>query len=366
MRRALRAILALAVAATTAAAAADAPAPLPEAGQAPVLRLATFHAPFSRRRPAELVRALERPEEPELRSALETLVAARADVVFLSRFDHDLTGIALDLLRARLAEAGLDYPHALHLPPNSGRRTGLDLTGDGRTDGPGDAQGYGWFSGQGGMALLSRLPISAEATRDHTELLWRDLPGARLPEREGAPFPSEAAQAIQRLFSVGFWDVTLDLPDGGGLRLLTLSATPPIASVPARRNLLRNRDELRAVALLLDGWQPNGRAPPARDAPLAVLGRLNADPGAGDGLDDGIGTLLAHPRLADPRPRDAAGTHTAAIGRATSGPRLLRLDYVLPDRRLTVVDAGILRSGPAAERGNHLVWVDILRPSPAP
>lgn len=54
------------------------------------------------------------------------------------------------------------------------------------------------------------------------------------------------------------------------------------------------------------------------------------------------------------------------------GPGNLRVDYILPDRRLTVLDSGVLwpaPQNPLAEAvesaSNHrLVWVDLLLPSP--
>jgi hypothetical protein len=58
--------------------------------------------------------------------------------------------------------------------------TGLDLDGDGRLGGAADAQGFGEFTGQGGMAILSRHPIGP--VTDHSAFLWRDLPGQIMPE----------------------------------------------------------------------------------------------------------------------------------------------------------------------------------------
>jgi hypothetical protein len=59
-------------------------------------------------------------------------------------------------------------------PPNVGQPTGVDLDGDGRTYRARDAHGYGLFSGDGGMAILSRFPIGA--VRDFTRMPWISLP----------------------------------------------------------------------------------------------------------------------------------------------------------------------------------------------
>lgn len=129
------------------------------------------------------------------------IAAARPDVLLLADIDWDAQGAALGALAARLEEEGLDYPHRLALAPNAGLPTGLDMDGNGRTGEPRDAQGYGRFRGDGGMAILSRWPLGE--ARDLSSLLWRDLPGARLPGVEGRPFPSGPAQAAQRLSSSG-------------------------------------------------------------------------------------------------------------------------------------------------------------------
>jgi hypothetical protein len=61
----------------------------------------------------------------------------------------------------RSAEPDAPYPHRFAAPPNVGQPTGVDLDGDGRTWRARDAHGYGLFSGDGGMAILSRFPIGA-------------------------------------------------------------------------------------------------------------------------------------------------------------------------------------------------------------
>jgi hypothetical protein len=70
--------------------------------------------------------------------------------------------------------AGCALPHRFAAPPNTGRPTGVDLDGDGRSWRARDAHGYGLFSGDGGMAILSRVPIGA--VRDFSDLPWMALP----------------------------------------------------------------------------------------------------------------------------------------------------------------------------------------------
>jgi endonuclease/exonuclease/phosphatase family metal-dependent hydrolase len=67
--------------------------------------------------------------------------------------------------------AALHYPHRYLAPVNTGVPSGLDLDGNGETDGIGrdrgnDAWGYGLHPGQYGMLVLSRFPISDYENRD--------------------------------------------------------------------------------------------------------------------------------------------------------------------------------------------------------
>lgn len=313
---------------------------------------------------------------------VEAIAAARPDIVALQSFDFDHDGLALAALADRLRAQGLDYPHRFALPPNTGLRTGLDLDGDGETGGPGDAQGYGAFAGQGGMAVLSRFPILADRARDFSALLWADLPGATLPMRDGRPFPSTGALAVQRLSTTGHWDVPVQV-GGRVLHLLTFHASPPVFDGPEDRNGLRNRDELRLWSLYLDEALP-GPPPPADG--FVILGDANLDPADGDGRSRAMAAFLADPRLTDPEPHSAGAAAAPQTGAnaddrgdpardtvdwpdGATGPGNLRVDYVLPSADLTVTGAGVLwpADGPlaatvAAASRHRLVWVDLALP----
>lgn len=295
--------------------------------------------------------------------------------------------MALDAFAALLARHGAPYPHRFAQRPNTGLRTGQDMTGDGRDDTPDDTQGYGRFAGQAGMALLSRHPIDTEGLRDFSEFLWRDLPGARLPMRDGAPFPSARVFELQRLSTTGHWDVPVVLPNGQRLHLLAFHATPPVFGGAEKRNLRRNHDEVRFWTLLLNGALP---MPPPPE-PFVLLGDANLDPYDGDGLHMAMRALLAHPALQDPAPSSAGGAAlagaavnaghrgAAALDTAhwpqTPGPGNLRVDYVLPSAGLDLHGAGVFWPAPddplaallytssdkQASR-HRLVWVDLALP----
>ena len=239
-----------------------------------------------------------------------------ADAVLLLDIDWDLGGVTLNALADQIG----GYPYRLALRPNRGMASGLDLDGDGRTGGPGDAQGWGEFAGQGGMAILSRRAIATEAVRDFTGFSWTDLPGHHAPD--GTP-------EEQRLSTTGHWDVPLILDDGTRLHLLAWHATPPAFE---ERNVARNRDETLFWSQLLNGaFGP----PPAR---FVLLGNANADPERGEGDKDALADLLARPELTDPE-----GTRgiTADWRDREGGPGALRVDYVLPSASLEVIRAAI-------------------------
>ncbi|WP_418592744.1 endonuclease/exonuclease/phosphatase family protein [Ponticoccus sp. (in: a-proteobacteria)] len=305
------------------------------AASAEPVRLATWHGDFSRKGPGLLLKELES-GGPDL----STILGAEPDVLLLTDFDYDAGAAALGALQRRLKAGGLDLPHRFAARPNTGRATGLDLDGDGLLGGPRDAQGFGWFSGQGGMAVLARWPISLAADRSAT--LWKDLP-------DSAIAADDPGFAVQRLSSTAHWRLTVALP-GMALTLLTLAATPPVFDGPEDRNGRRNRDEVLLWIRVLDG-----ALGPAPEGPVILLGNFNVDPKRGDGRHEVARRVLSHPRLRDPHP----GTDTVTW--YSTGP--MRVSYVLPDKALPLAGAGITPPSPDPALGPHrLVWIDIARP----
>ena len=329
------------------------------------------------------MRDILRGDAVDVAAVVDTVAHVAPDILLLTDFDWDHGLAAAGALADALRAGGQDYPYLFALRPNTGMATGLDMDGDGRRGGPGDAQGFGWFAGQGGMLLLSRLPIEADKARDFTGLPWADFPGALLPEVDGAPYPSAGAVAAQRLSTAGHWDVPVVLPYGRRLHLLAFAAGTPVFDGPEDRNGRRNHDEVAFWSMFLDGRL----AQPPPDGPVTVLGNANLDPADGEGLQQAIRDLLGHPRLQDPAPRSTGGADAAvAQGGANAGqtgdpaldtadwsddvaPGNLRVSYVLPDAALRVTGAGVfwppsgdpmhaLVAGEDAPR-HRMVWVDL-------
>lgn len=295
--------------------------------------MAFWNSDLNRTGPGLLLRDLVQGKSDDLAQAVAAIDALRADLLVLSGFDYDAGGLALAALNETLARP---YPHSAALRPNTGIPSGFDLDGNGRSDEARDAMGFGRFPGEGGMAILSRLPLDATQGTDHSLFLWRDLPGADLP-----PLPAGAADVL-RLSTTGHHDTAVVLPDGRRLHLLTWHATPPAFDGPERRNVKRNHDEAAFWLHLLD-------SPQAPQPPFVLLGQANVDPDKGSGDKRAIRRLLADARLQDILPGDTADYS------GTLGP--LRVSYILPSAGITVTGAG-QAPVPTGAR-HHPIWVEI-------
>jgi hypothetical protein len=167
---------------------------------------------------------------------------------------------------------------------------------------------------------------------------------------------------------------------------------------PEDRNGRRNFDEIGFWKRYLDGVPfSDGRGHTAalmRNAPVVVLGDLNADPNDGDGVPGAVAQLLDHDRLnADVTRGDKVPTSPGGGARAKAPGRNgepahhtagwgLRADYVLPSATLTVLESGVfwpaagtpnaeLVSDPQNPQANpssdhRLVWVDVVWPPVGP
>ena len=313
-----------------------------------------------------LLRDILEANDTQIEASLEVIAATSPDILILQNFDFDLENRALAAFNAALGKIARPYPYLFARRPNTGLRTELDMDGNGRMAEPRDAQGYGRFSGQGGMAILSRHPIIKEDVQDYSTLLWRDLPSALLPQtKDGAPFPSAEAQNIQRLSTTAHWVVPFDVSGKERVHILTFHASPPVFDGPEDRNGKRNHDEIMFWLHFLDGHF--GAVPTAK---FVIAGGANNDPQGGEGLKPAINALLMDPRLQDTAPRSdgsmaASGDPYDTADWEDPDPGNLRVDYVLPSADWTVLDAGVYwpegdAAGAAERASNHrLVWVDL-------
>ena len=297
------------------------------------VRIATFNIAMGLEQPAQLSAALRSGADERLRQVAEILQRVRPDIVLLNEFDFDP---AIDaaaelndhyLARSQRGQQPIHYEHHFRAPVNTGVDSGLDLDGDGRPGGPGDAWGFGHFPGQYGMLLLSHHPLRGGQARTFTAFRWAALPDARAPLRaDGTPFYPDNVWSMLRLSSKSHWDVTADI-NGRALHLLAFHPTPPVFDGPEDRNGLRNFDEIRfwreytrpdgGAFIVDDGGTAGGIA--AGEA-FVIAGDFNADPWDGDATPGAIAQLLEAPWI------DARCVPASIGGRAPPGWRELAAD----------------------------------------
>ncbi len=370
---------------------------LPAAAEGPtgLIRIATFNCSLNRASEGALRRDLATPDNVQARAVAEIIQRVRPDILLLQEFDFDATGESLRefqanyLARSQNGAAPLELAYSFLAESNTGMPSGFDFDHDGRVGGGGDALGFGEFPGQYAMVVLSRFPIDAKGVRTFRKFLWRDMPGALLPDDATTPaaadWYSKAELAVLPLSSKSHWDV----PVGIGrvtLHLLASHPTPPAFDGVEDRNGKRNHDEIRFwndylsprnAAYIRDDQGGRGSF---KGKAFIVMGDQNSDPVDGGSLGDAINALLANPRVNSqfvPQSGgaiEASGMQGGANLTQRADPRYdtadfndrvagnLRVDYLLPSKGMPVCGGGVF--WPAqADPTAPLVWGD--RPPPS-
>ena len=320
---------------------------LPRLAAAEVV-VATYNSDLSSYGPGLVLQHLLKANDPQTEAAIAVIQHLNADVLLLTDIDYDYENAALIALQSRLRKLGVEYPEVIALRPNTGISTGMDIDRDGALAGPRDAQAYGRFSGQAGMAILSKLPIDRAHIVDLTAFLWKDLPKADLP-----PDMTEDAKALQRLSTSGHYIVPISYAPDHKLNLLVWSATRPVFDGPEDRNGRRNADETALWLHFLAGDLP--QIPPetgtyaAPKTPFLLMGQPNLDPKDGQGNSNHLNALMALPALQDPQPQGTSGRTDPYNGNTSRDTALLpksgiglRLDMILPSADIEVTGSGVL------------------------
>ena len=328
------------------------------------MRVAIFHTELSRDGPGLMLRDILSGKDSQVEAVVKVVRHIAPDVLVLADIDYDLENIALGALADKIS----GFPHRYASLSNKGRQSGYDLNDDGRFGRPEDAWGYGEFLGQGGMAVLSKLPLG-EVT-DFSSILWTSLPGAIPPKGTNPDYP---------LSTRVHWVVPVLLPDGDRLEILTWHATAPVFDGPEDRNGRRNHDEAAFWLDYLKGKKAGA---------FIVAGFANLDPIDGEGRPDALNSLLSHPLLTDVSPQSEGAAlaaekdggknaHQRGLAKLDTadwpeenGPGNLRVDYILPSTTLEVLDAGVFWPTPEQLLGSdvvsasrhRLVWVDVRLP----
>lgn len=415
-----------ALAALTAAALAASVLSVPATADDHVKRFATFNASLNRGAAGDMLAELSTPDSTQAQNVAAIIQRVRPDVLLLNEFDYEPDGALVDAFQENylsVAQADdlepIEYPYSFVAPSNTGVASGLDLDNDGTawTDpaeaGYGnDAYGFGTFEGQYGMAVLSMLPIDEENVRTFQTFLWGDMPGASLPDDPATEEPADwySAEELEafRLSSKSHWDVPIEW--GIPVHFLVSHPTPPVFDGEEDRNGTRNHDEIRfwsdyvsggeTAAYIYDDAGATGGLP--EGAAFVIAGDQNADPADGDGIREGIISLLDNPYVnAGVVPTSEGAVEQAElqggsnarhegdpaadtgdfqdVNDTDTAPGNLRVDYVLPSGDFVVTDAGVhwptsddpafppvgvfdLETFTNPSSDHRLVWVDLAIP----
>jgi hypothetical protein len=378
------------------------------------VRFATFNASLNRTFAGQLISDLSSPGNAQAATVAEIIQRTRPDVLLINEFDFDDQGPGGTSLAAQLFQenylsvphgdaAAIEYPFRFVAPSNTGIPSGFDLNNNGSVGGPDDAFGFGFFPGQFGMAVYSRFPIDLADVRTFQHFLWKDMPGALLPNDPSTPAPADwyspAELDVFRLSSKSHWDVPVQI-GGKTVHFLVSHPTPPVFDGPEDRNGTRNHDEIRFWADYLipsrSGYivDDDGNRGGLRSGALFVIaGDQNSDPFDGDSIPGSAQLLLDHPLVntrVTPESEGAVeqaalqgGANTTHVGDprfdtadfSDVAPGNLRADYVLPRKNMRIEDAevfwpttddplfALVGTFPFPSSDHRLVWIDVGIPS---
>jgi hypothetical protein len=371
-------------------------------------RFATFNASLNRAAEGELVMDLSTPDDLQAQAVAEIIQRTRPDVLLINEFDYDAAGTAASLFQDNYLSVGhngaqpIVYPYRMAFPSNTGVPSGFDLNNDDSVGGPDDAFGFGAFEGQYAFVVYSMYKIDTAHVRTFQNFLWKDMPGALLPDDPDTAAPADwytpEELEVVRLSSKNHVDVPIRIGHRT-VHFLVSHPTPPVFDGEEDRNGTRNHDEIRFWADYISPWRSRyiiddagHRGGLHAGARFVIAGDMNADPFDGDSTADAALQLTEHPRInTKSTPTSLGGVEAADQGppndvhigdpaydtadfaeAAFDGPGNLRADYVLPARWMKIVDSGVFWPDstdplyrltgpgfPVVSSDHRLVWIDI-------
>ncbi len=374
------------------------------------IRFATFNASLNRNNAGDLATELATPGSAQPATIAEIIQRTRPDVILINEFDYDAAHASLGLFQDNylgVSQNGappIHYPYAYTAPSNTGIYSGFDLDNSGAAGDfvPNDSFGFGFFEGQFGMAVYSMYPIDFDRIRTFQHFLWKDMPGALLPDDPAIDGPADWYSPeelnVFRLSSKSHWDVPIKI-GRNTVHFLVSHPTPPVFDGEEDRNGTRNHDEIRFWAdyvtpgrnryIYDDNGRRGGLSPRAK---FVIAGDQNSDPLDGDSIPGSAQLLLDNPRINTALTPSSAGAVEASLVQGGANethssdpafdtadfsdvaPGNLRADYVLPSTTLRLLDGGVfwptsddplfalVGNFPFPSSDHRLVWIDVARP----
>ncbi len=364
------------------------------------IRVATFNIGLDQaKQRGELAQLLSKGDYPAALKSAEIIQRVAPDILLLNEIDGNDQGktlqIYLDLYlkRGHANLQDLEYPYIYQPECNTGVSAGINFRGSEQRP---DKFGFGHYDGQYCMALLSKFPILESQIQTFQRFLWKDLPGALLPQLDGKAWYSDEGIKQFRLSSKTHADIPVKI-HGKVVHALISHPTPPVFDGEEDRNGRRNFDEIKFWQHYVNGdlnWLYNDNGVPSSGLKgndrFVILGDLNASTVEGDATEingkRAITELLHNPKVAPgfserqvaqhipQRTCDVPHNAQSQWCRYHTAAWKMRADYVIPSAfGLNIHNAGVF--WPAAdselatlvsedERGvsssdHRLVWLDV-------
>jgi len=360
------------------------------------LRVATFnvsmdatnHTPKGEQIKSDaLVNALNANHQ-QIKNIAEIIQRVRPDIILLNEFDYIPKEQGIEYFKKHYLnvsqnnQQAIDFPYSFIAPVNTGLATNFDLDNDGKSTGiMGDAQGFGFFEGHYGMAILSKYPIDFEKVRTLQTFKYKDMPDAQMPTdpKTGDNWYNKTEWQALRLSSKSFWDLPVKV-NNKTVHVLASHPTPPVFDGDEDRNGKRNHDEVRLIAdyvsnkayIYDDKGQKGGLKANSR---FVILGDLNAAPEGDKARTNTTDQILKNPLINArfvPQSAGAKEQYNAKEAQNYTANWQARVDYVLPSQYgFKVKSGGVfwptkssneyrLIKDRNASSDHRLVWLDLI------
>jgi endonuclease I len=357
-------------------------------------KFATYNTSMFRDGAATLANDLAPVTNTQAQGIARVIQRNNPDVILVNEFDYDAAGLAAKRFKENYLEVAQNgenpvyYPYMFVAPSNTGIHSGFDLDNNGSVvSTPGatgygeDALGFGTRVGQYSFVVFSKFPIDTANIRTFQKFLWKDMPGALLPDNPNIAGPGDWYSPdelnVFRLSSKNHADIPV-LVNGTPVHILASHPTPPVFDDPGSglpwiagvdHNGRRNSDEIRfwsdyinptASAYIYDDTEtvstPGGGLPP--NSRFIICGDQNADNNEGDSTDPAIKQLIGGiatvgGAVIPPNPY----VNSTFVPGGGSGPQPddtagfsggVRVDYALPSAYGLTVNSGAVFWPPTA------------------